>query len=181
MSVPRVDGIINQLWQPLEGRTPHYIYALVDAARNESIYPQIIGSGVKGVCLHRGKMARELAWVAPYLVQLQRDDPFTHWLLDNGWGNSQYIFVRSSARFDELKRHFRTFLTVYDEEGRSYFFRFYDPRVLRVYLPTCNHEELHAIFGSVESFVVEEEDVALLVNFSLLDGKLQREQLAVAG
>jgi hypothetical protein len=34
-------------------------------------------------------------------------------------------------------------------------FRFYDPRVLRVYLPTCWPGELTRMFGPVESFVME--------------------------
>ncbi|MCP4342503.1 MAG: DUF4123 domain-containing protein [Desulfobulbaceae bacterium] len=181
MATPQVDGIISQLWRPVEGRVPQKVYGLVDGARSESIYPKILGSEAKSVCLHRGKMAEELAWVAPYLVQLTRENPFTHWLIENGWGNSQCIFVRSSASFDELKRHFRSFLTVYDEEGESFFFRFYDPRVMRAYLPTCNPEELQTIYGPVEFFVMEEEDLAVLVNFSRLGGKLQKEQVALVG
>ena len=54
-------------------------------------------------------------------------------------------------------RHFRQFLRVRDEAGREFFFRFYDPRVLRVYLPTCNSEELRTFFGPVELFSMEGE------------------------
>ncbi len=174
------DQIINRLWRPVEGRALLNVYALVDAARSESIYPKIMGAKLASVCLHRGKRAEELAWVAPYLVLLQPEDLFTHWLLDKGWGKSRVSFIRSSAALNELNRHFRNYLTVYDEEGKSYFFRFYDPRVLRTYLPTCNAEELKTIFGPVENFIVEGEDPSLLLHFSMAGEALQKETVSIA-
>lgn len=180
MASPHIDQIISRLWRPVEGQAPLKVYALVDAARSESIYPKIMGAKVESVCLHRGKMAEELAWVAPYLVKLDRENPFTRWLLDSGWGESRFVFVRSLATLAELKRHFRKFLTVYDEEGKSYFFRFYDPRVLRVYLPTCNAEELSTVFGPVESFVLEEKDPSFMRVFSPEGEKLQTEKVSLA-
>ncbi|MCJ7599942.1 MAG: DUF4123 domain-containing protein [Desulfobulbaceae bacterium] len=169
MTSPQIDRIVSLLWQPVDGRTPLNVYALVDAARSESIYPKIMGAKVASVCLHRGKTAEELAWVAPYLVQMQREDSFTEWLLDSGWGKSRYVFVRSSATLHELKRHFRTFLTVYDEEGKSYFFRFYDPRVMRVYLPTCNENELEIIYGPVARYYIEGKEEKQLVEYICTD------------
>lgn len=179
MASPQINQIINRLWQLVEGRAPLKVYALVDAARSELIYPKIMGAKVESVCLHRGKMAEELAWVAPYLVELQRKDSFTERLLDSGWGKSRYVFVRSSATLNELKRHFRTFLTVYDEEGKSYFFRFYDPRVLRVYLPTCNGEEIKTVFGPVESFMLEEKESSFLRMFSRVGEKLKTKRISL--
>ncbi len=180
MASPQIDQIISRLWRPVEGQAPLKVYALVDAARSELIYPKIMGAEAKSVCLHRGKMAEELAWVAPYLVELEREDPFTHWLLDSGWGKSQCVFIRSSATLNELKRHFRTFLTVYDEEGKSYFFRFYDPRVFRVYLPTCNEEEIKTVFGPVENFILEEKEAAFMLMFARQDENLQTEKISLA-
>jgi hypothetical protein len=179
MASDQIDIVINQLWRPVEGRASLNVYALVDAARSESIYPEIMGTNVVSVCLHRGKRAEELAWVAPYLVHLQPEDPFTHWLLDKGWGKSRACFVLSSATLNELNRHFRTYLTVYDEEGKSYFFRFYDPRVLRTYLPTCNAKEIKTIFGPVGNFMVEGEDPSVLLHFSMAGEALQKEKVSL--
>jgi Domain of unknown function (DUF4123) len=170
MASPRIDLVISHLWRPAEGRTPEKVYALVDAARSESIYPKIMAAKVESVCLHRGKMAKDLAWVAPYLVRLQREDTFTQWLVDSGWGNNRCVFVRSSATLHELKRHFRAFLTVYDEEGKSYLFRFYDPRVLGVYLPTCNENELKIFYGPVTGYYMEGEEGEQVVEYSCIDG-----------
>ena len=173
---PHLDKITRHLWRPVAGQAPMKVYALVDAARSEAMYPRIMGAQEESVCLHRGKMAEELAWVAPYLVRLQREEPFTQWLIDNGWGNSQCVFVRSWASFTQLKRHFQTFLKVYDEEGHSFFFRFYDPRVMRVYLPTCNADEIKIVFGKVESFVLEDQEPSFLLAFSQENDNLQTEK-----
>jgi|LGOV01.1.fsa_nt_gb hypothetical protein len=70
-------------------------------------------SDIEAVCLYRGDKARELADVAPYLVSLLHNDPFSRWLLNSGCGKSWGIFLESSATLSQLKRHFRTFLMVY--------------------------------------------------------------------
>jgi len=46
-----------------------------------------------------------------------------------------------------MRQHFRRFITVHDESGKPLLFRYYDPRVLRTFLPTCNAKELAEIFG----------------------------------
>jgi len=46
-------------------------------------------------------------------------------------------------------------LVVKDERGNRLVFRYYDPRVLRVYLPTCSPSELRTVFGPIECFWAE--------------------------
>jgi hypothetical protein len=43
------------------------------------------------------------------------------------------------------------------EAGGTFLFRFYDPRVLRAYLPTCDAGELATVCGPAAMFVVEGE------------------------
>jgi len=179
MSSPPIAQIINWLWRPVEGKVPLKVYAVVDAARSALIYPKIMSSGIESACLHRGEKGRELAWVAPYLVGLRMEDPFTTWFLENGWGNSWGIFVNSAATFNKVKQHFQTFLTVYDEDGNAFFFRFYDPRVMRVYLPTCNAEEIQKIFGVVENFMLEEKDPSCLRAFAHQGDTLKTEKIVL--
>ena len=61
---------------------------------------------------------------------------------------------------------------VKNEGGKSIYFRYYDPRVLRVYLPTCNEGELDVIFGPVLRYVVEGEDAKTMIEYSRIDRKL---------
>ena len=148
------------------------VYAILDAARDDMIYPRLAESDAQKVCLLIGDQARELAAVAPYLVEVDSEDPFTQWLLDDGWGKSWGIFVESEATFIELRHHFRSFLRVVDESGKTLFFRYYDPRVIRVFLPVCDNAQLLTMFGPVEHYFVEGEKQNTLIQYSLRDNKL---------
>jgi hypothetical protein len=57
-------------------------------------------------------------------------------------------------------------LDVVTEDGERVFFRFYDPRVLRVYLPTCEDEaNLRSVFGPVGRFYMEGENPETILEF----------------
>jgi hypothetical protein len=142
-------------------------YAIVDAARNEEIHPALLAADCPTLSLYRGDAAVRMAEVAPYLVALERGSRFTRWLLERGWGDSWAVFVVSPAAAEPLRNHFRRFLMVQMPDGRSVYFRFYDPRVLRVYLPTCTPDELKTIFGPVERYVAEGEDPGETLAFCL--------------
>jgi hypothetical protein len=154
--------IQSLLFQPNGDRLSLKTYAILDAARDKVLYPKIVTSGIKGMCLYHGEKSIELATVAPYLVLLERENPFTDWLLNQGWGKSWGIFLNTSETLEKLQRHFRQFLMVYTEDGKLLYFRFYDPRVFRVYLPTCNEAELKTVFGPVTTFLSEGQADSLI-------------------
>ena len=162
----QLQKVIHYLFRPEEGRPPQGTYAVLDGARDDKIYPALASADIENLCLFLGRKAVELSNVAPYLVSLTREDPFTQWLMSSGWGKSWGIFLRASASFRELHRHFRKFLMVYDEKGSPLYFRYYDPSVLRVYLPTCNESELQILFGPVEHYYVEGKDENQLIEFA---------------
>jgi hypothetical protein len=171
MTIP-IERIMNLIWQHAESQPTLQLYAILDTAREERIYHKLADAEIECVSLFRGEKAHEMATVAPYLIALHRNDAFTSWLFNNGWGKSWSIIIESSVGFDDLKRHFRSFLMVYDDEGKPLYFRFYDPRVLRVYLPTCNESELKIIFGPVSHYWVEGEDGNFIIEYSQGDGEL---------
>jgi hypothetical protein len=164
--------VVDTLWQPVEGESPGNVYAILDAARDSLIYPEIQGADVESACLYEGEQARELAEAAPYLVRLQKDEPFIHWLFSNGWGRSWGIFLVSSVTFDDIKKHLREFIVVYNEEGIPFYFRYYDPRVLRRYLPACNEAELKILFGPVIRYCVEGEESDTIIEYFCNQGQL---------
>ena len=55
------------------------------------------------------------------------------------------------------------------------YFRFYDPRVFRMFLPTCDETQLRDFFGGVDFFIAEGESQSTAEVWSLADGKLIRE------
>jgi len=147
------ESFIRTLWSAATGTGE--MYAVLDAARDLRIYRLLVESPLGSRCLYEGPLPRVLAETAPYLVRLKPRNVFTEKLVDEGFGKSWGIFLSSPAPELELRRHLRTFLLVADDRGQSLYFRYYDPRVLRVYLPTCNELELDAVFGPVERFWCE--------------------------
>ena len=58
-------------------------------------------------------------------------------------------------------------------------FRFYDPRVLRVYLPTCTGDEAEEFFGPVPEILAESEDGGSLLSYRPVRDGVQMERIAV--
>lgn len=123
------------------------------------------------ICLYEGDSEKFLASVAPWMFGFEQGSDFATWMLRSARGNSWGIFLRSSAEPVRLYRHLRKFLIVQSEEGKEMYFRYYDPRVLRVFLPTCEAPQLKEFFGPIEAFMAENEQ-GLLVEYALVDGKL---------
>ena len=96
-----------------------------------------------------------------------------------GWGQSWGVFLRVKDP-SNLRSHLRGFLRVKDESGRILLFRYYDPRVLRVYLPTCRPPELRTIFGPVSSYLVEDENGKGLIEFEFDGNQLFERRIALS-
>lgn len=156
------------------------VYAILDGASVPQL-PQVLARlEVEAECLYRGELEPELAAAAPYLALVPFDDPFTDWLLQEGWGKHWGVFAISHASLRELRMHLRTFLKVYGPDLKPLYFRYYDPRVLRNYLPTCNDKELQTIFGPVLRYMLEDNDAQRLLKFSVVDGACHSESVELA-
>ena len=155
------------------------VFAILDGASVPSLLPNLTNFGPEYICLYRGELEPDMAAVAPYLVVLDRDSDFTKWVLSNGWGEHWGIFGVTQADLPSLRKHFRKFLMVYDESGKSLYFRYYDPRVLRVYLPTCNAGELKTVFGPVVAYLLEDDDVKVARKVVFVGERLVEDRVVV--
>jgi hypothetical protein len=153
---------------------------IADSARDKRISAMLASSFLEHSCLYSGDLAPEVRSVAPYLIQLEYNDARTDRFIERGWGNSWGVFLKCDMRLDLLRRHLREFLIVRDPLGNSLLFRYYDPRVLRAYLPTCTFTELRAIFGPVERFWMESADSGTLLEFGLEKGELIARKVSVS-
>ena len=122
--------------------------------------------------LHMGKDGDYLSSVAPYLFAYQPGLEFGKWLLEKGWGNSWGVFIKTEVSLEEVQLHLRKYLMIKTDTGKEMYFRFYDPRVLRKYLPTCDPNQLKEFFGPIKSFGMESENPEFALEFSLDAGKL---------
>ncbi len=157
------------------------VYAVIDGANCDVLLDKLDEFQPEHACLYSGDLEPDMAEVAPYLVRLDAAHPFTRWLLESGWRCSWGVFAVSKADLRTLRRHFRTFLMVYDPDGKPMYFRWYDPRVLRVYLPTCNAEETKAVFGPVQSYVMEDQDRFVLLRFRPHGATPREESMILVG
>ena len=151
-------------------------FAVLDGASVPALLDGLHRHEPEHVCLFPGDLEPDMAEVAPYLVQLAPEHDFTRWVIEEGWGNHWGIFAVAPADLRHLRRHLRQFLTVEGPAGKPLYFRFYDPRVLRTYLPTCNADETRLLFGPVSLYVMEGEDPNVLVRFALEQSLLRREE-----
>lgn len=147
----------SRLFQQLfaDGETSS-VFALIDGASVERLPELLDSSGLIYSSLFAGNLTEELARVAPYLVELEKDNFLTQRFLCQ-WGSHWGVILASTIDFVELAIHFQKLLLVRGPEGKRLYFRFYDPRVLRKYLPSCQSSELSQFFGPCHTFYVETE------------------------
>jgi Domain of unknown function (DUF4123)/FHA domain len=134
------------------------LYCLLDAACDQTIPSLLALASEQKQCLYDGQSATDLANWAPYLVKLPADSPFTKALLDLGWGKGWASYFSSNAPFEEIRHHFRKFLMIQLQGGEEVYFRFYDPRVLREFLPTSTPDEASIFCGPVQQWFIEAEE-----------------------
>lgn len=132
----------------LRGKQP--LYAILDAAAAPAIPALLAAGDCQYQNLFTGERAARLADFAPYLVAL----PATCRLLDDLlelWDANAAIWLTAAAAPAELLAHLRDILWPQTPDGPM-LWRFYDPRVLRDLLPTCDGRRATAFFGPVQVF-----------------------------
>lgn len=167
-------GTLDQhLWPLGAGPSAPQAYALLDAARDEAIAPLTWHSPLPSTCLYAGTLSPALQRAAPYLVQLSPRAALTDTLLRH-WGDAWGVWMVAPAdvTLQALRRHWRQWTRVEAPDGSRLVFRFYDPRVLRVFLPTCTPAETERFFGPVQRLYVESEAPGQAIVYSHQRGRL---------
>lgn len=155
MFARRPDTGLRGVLEELTSGNGSRLYVLLDAARSEEVLRLALADGVDSCALFDGPILAQHLAVSPFLVRLETDSQLCQWLVDEGWGDSCSVLISSAAGWDELVEHFRKLLWIELESGKELLFRFYDPRVLRVYLPTCTAEEISRVLGPVDGLWLE--------------------------
>lgn len=154
---------IDELLFGIPGRQA---YAVVDGASMPGLLQKLANYPADHCCLLRGELPQELADAAPYLIKLELYDHITEWLL-NVWDHHAGIFavVDAQMSFDAVRRHFRRFLVISGPGNARLYFRYYDPRILRVCLPTCNVAQTEFIFGPVDLYITAGNEPRTIAKF----------------
>ncbi|MFO0938012.1 MAG: DUF4123 domain-containing protein [Gemmataceae bacterium] len=142
------------------------LYGLLDAAREPTIVSRMERAKHEFQCLYDGEKGDEFSAFGPWLVHLPKSTEFLSELVRDGWGKSWGLFIVCDHPFAEIRRHLRKFLLAKLPDGREVFFRFYDPRVLRTYLPTCTAEEVREFVGPLDRILVESTNGVEVLEFA---------------
>lgn len=143
-------------------------YILLDAARMHGDIHGARELNPDHSCLYEGDSERFLSAVAPWLFSMVPGSPFAQWITDRGTAQNWGVFLTCREDPVKLYKHLRNFLIVKGEDGHEVYFRYYDPRVLHIFLPTCEREQLREFFGPIGTFAAEGTD-GFVVEFSLND------------
>lgn len=144
----------------------HHVYIVADGAALDGLQEAIAMNKPEYSCLYNSSINAELAAVAPYLIKVEKNSALLDWLLDH-WGKFFGIaaIVPGNLSLDQVRQHFHNLLQVKHPEGRAIYFRFYDPRVLRQFLPMSTAEQIPMMFGPIKLFVMEGETPTSVVRF----------------
>jgi hypothetical protein len=155
------------------------LYCLVDAAADAEL--RLLGTSSACIPLLPPGDPLAAGRTDPRLLALRPQSPLLSVLLKKGWGKGWASYFTSGAAFEDISEHFKRFLTVQVEGGRDVYFRFYDPRVLRDFLPTANPSEMVVFFGPVTSWFLEGEDKKSLLKISNAADGPRTEVLSLDG
>ncbi len=144
---PREDDV-QAFGGEVERVPPLRTYAVLDAARVLNLAELLETSGLEHRCLFKGEAYDELKDVAPWLVALEEGNAFTRHLFTAGttpwclWDQAPGIYARSRAPLDLIWRHFRKFTRVKDDQGKWYYFRFWESTYAKPYfVPVLDNQE----------------------------------------
>lgn len=154
------------------GPTPHSL-------SNESFSKGLLS---RSISLFRGSTQSTLAEVAPYISRVNCD---ALTLLHGNSAATAGVFLLSGESIDLVRTHLRKFLVIRIEKGPRMYFRFYDPSVLSVFLPTCSVGQLREFFGPIRDFVLRRDSESDWIGFRLVNDRLHtsvvREMAVVLG
>jgi pSer/pThr/pTyr-binding forkhead associated (FHA) protein len=155
------------------------LYAIVDGAQAFELAFAARLMGHELYTLFSGELAESAAHVGPCLVAIGEPSALLQQWVEKMGSNAGVLF-ESTAEVDRLCAHLRTIFVATDEEGQEYFFRFYDPRVLRAFLPTCRLDELREFFGPIDSWIAETRDGSAFTVSSLTESGLSERSITAA-
>lgn len=158
------------------------LYAVIDAAKDYRLATasrDLLGEPLRPLFLNAPYFMDRYG---PYLARIQCGNRYPEFLklwLDR-MGDNGGILMLSRAWPKTVRTHLRDIFKVYDEDKRMFYFRFYDPRVLRTYLPTCTAKECREFFGPLRSIFCEGVDPAWMNHYQVGQSAIHLEEHQVS-
>lgn len=144
-------------------RSAQPLYAVLDVAREPRILELLRESKTPFESLY-GDEVKDRPTLAPYLVPLPAESPLLP-TLAAAWGQGWGIYLTCDKPLADVRTHLREFIQVQTPDGKLVFFRFYEPCLLRAFLPACDRPEIAQFFGPIRAFLLEAEEPSTALRF----------------
>ncbi|ATQ73126.1 hypothetical protein CR152_00335 [Massilia violaceinigra] len=141
------DATCNALHRLLSERSGT-LYALYDAAADNSLLADLQRDGLTHECLYSGTKAITLRNVAPYLIPCEQFQADVAGFTDQVWHRGVTMLVESEAGCEALKVQLKKNSYVRNSEGEVCYFRYYDARAFARFVRLASNDQLSEFFGS---------------------------------
>ena len=181
MMTPAVQSQLEEAIASPTAGMPCDVYAVLDGAVVRQLPDYLEDRTAPFACLFRGETDPMVITRAPYLVRVVPGDELFSWILREGWGRNWGMFaaVPRDTAFDAVLDHFRQFLQVRVPDGRIVFFRFYDPRVQRLFLKSCDAAQAAQLFAVPVAWSCESDEGRELLVHTARDGVVNCNAVAL--
>ncbi len=158
---------------------PLRAFLLLDASINPDIAICAEAFNDPARCLFDGAAFEELSDVGPWLIEPRRYGDAWDWYVEDGYGNNWGIMLHSRLPMMRLKTQLKKFIKIEDEDGESYFFKYYRPQHLNTYLPAFDAQQTNSFMRGIEAVFAETYQNAgtLLRHTCTSDGVLSQEMI----
>lgn len=142
-------AISNQsVLQVLLNQKANSLYALYDAAQDNSLLNDLKKDNIAHDCLFTGIKEITLRNVAPYLLSCSHFEHNPDKFIDNVWARGVSMLVESSASVDQLKVQLKKNAFVKNSGGVECYFRYYDARAFSRFIRSATDTQLSCLFGT---------------------------------
>lgn len=124
------------------------LYALYDAAADNSLLADLQRDGLTHECLYSGTKAITLRNVAPYLIPCAQFQSNVAGFIDQVWRRGVTMLVESGAGCEALKIQLKKNSFVRNSQGTDCYFRYYDARAFGRFVRMATNDQLSEFFGS---------------------------------
>jgi hypothetical protein len=133
-------------------------YYIIDAASDFIEIDDLIKTYGPSVCVLKSNYDGQFIDVGPHLFD--SSVKLDELLMNTQWGKGSFISLSFSRERMNLIHLLRNNSEIVTEQDEVMFFRYYDPRILRIFLPVFDTQQIKEFFGSVDEFMCEDEDPA---------------------
>lgn len=143
------------------------LYGVLDCAVDPALHDHCARLEPEfAVCLF-DRVDPKVKAASPHLIELTPTDPLSRAWRTGGWGRNWGVLLSSRADLRTVKLRLKRFTQARLPDGSGpVLFRFWDPRVMRIYMPLLQPDEVEGWFTDIDRWIVATADGKGSLRFS---------------